>query len=198
MTDDLTAIACAALTATRHSLVDADAHAPDSPGLYAIFGATATWRQLGFGDPPSEGPLYVGKAERSLKARDLRQHFQTGFTGSSTVRRTIAALLRDAHPFRGVPRNRQKPKKSSHFGLEPEDDQALTAWMSEHLELAFWQQPIDCVVLRKVEVNVIGHFVPPMNINNNLTSPWRGMLLKARGLMADDARKWALARGFKI
>src|SRR4051794_33457149 len=53
---------------------------PDRPGLYALYGTTATWRSLGLGSPPSRRPLYIGKAEASLVARDLKTHFATGRT----------------------------------------------------------------------------------------------------------------------
>ena len=75
--------------------------------------------QLGLGTPPDSRPLYVGKAEDSLVARDLRQHFTDGRTGSSTLRRSIAALLHDSMGLRGIPRNPQKPGYFSNYGLSP-------------------------------------------------------------------------------
>jgi hypothetical protein len=51
-----------ALTAPRHMIAAAFAGAvPDEPGLYAIYGARAVWRQLGLGHPPDDRPLYVGR-----------------------------------------------------------------------------------------------------------------------------------------
>jgi GIY-YIG catalytic domain len=68
---------------------------PDRPGLYAIHGDGNTWTGLGLGKPPDDRPLYVGKAEDSLVARDVKTHFGDGRTGQSTVRRSFAALLHD-------------------------------------------------------------------------------------------------------
>jgi hypothetical protein len=65
--------ACAALKASR-SLVEAWPDVPDSPGLYAIYGSATAWEELGRGRQPDERPLYVGKAETSLVARDLKTH----------------------------------------------------------------------------------------------------------------------------
>lgn len=76
---------------------------PASPGLYAIYAAADVWQQLGLGSPPDGQPLYVGKAEDSLVARDLRQHFTDGRTGSSTLRRSFAALLHDSMGFGDPP-----------------------------------------------------------------------------------------------
>jgi hypothetical protein len=133
-----------------------------------------------------------------LRARDLKQHFKSGSTGQSTVRRTFAALLRDAFGFRAVPRNKEKPDMPSHFGLETSDDAKLTAWMNEQLELAIWPRPIECSNLRAIELGVLGRCVPPLNIQDNGGSQWRTMVRKARRTMADDARAWAAARGFSI
>jgi hypothetical protein len=142
--------------------------------------------------------LYVGKAEVSLQARDLQQHFRSGSTGSSTIRRTFAALLRDELSFSGIPRNKAKPDKPSHFALADDHEAKLTAWMNDRLELAVWPQPIERGDLHAVEVGVIACFVPPLNIQDNASSPWREYVRKARARMADDARKWASAQGFKI
>jgi hypothetical protein len=84
----------AALTSPRHSPAEAAPHVAAVPGLYAIYGGQDIWLQLGLGDPPDDRPLYVGKAEESLVSRDLKTHFGSGRTGSSTVRRSFAALLR--------------------------------------------------------------------------------------------------------
>jgi len=78
---------------------------PAAPGLYAIYGNGDVWEELGLGDPPDGRPLYVGKAEDSLASRDLKTHLGNGRTGSSTVRRSFAALLRDSglQPAPGTP-----------------------------------------------------------------------------------------------
>jgi len=191
---DLISQACAALSSARHKLVDAEPHVPDEPGLYAVYGTAATWRQLGLGEPPDTRPLYVGKAEKSLKSRDLKQHFETGRTGQSTVRRTFSALLKPCFGFCGVPRNKEKPDKPSHFGLEPDDDLKLTEWMRERLELAVWRRPSTCSDLHFVEVGVLSRWVPPLNIQDNRSSRWRPLITTARRAMAGEARRWMAAR----
>lgn len=198
MSNDLINLACAALSTPKHKLVEAEAHVADAPGLYAIYGSIETWKQLGLGEPPDTRPLYVGKAEHSLRARDLKQHFKTGSTGQSTVRRTFGALLRDVFGFRGVPRNKEKPDKPSHFGLDDEYDATLTSWMNERLELAVWTKPVACSDLHVVEVGALRRWIPPLNIQNNSSSPWLTKVRRARRVMADDARAWGKARGFVI
>lgn len=191
--------ACTALASIKHTIAEAEQHVPDGPGLYAIYGEGDVWRQLGLGDPPADPrPLYVGKAEESLQDRDLKQHFGTGATGSSTVRRTFAAMLRDAHGFRGVPRDKAKPGKFSHYALDDEHEAELTAWMRENLTLAVWAKPPECADLHAIEKGVLAKLVPPLNIQDNATSQWRAIVRKARRMMADDANAWATAKGFKV
>lgn len=55
---------------------------PRSPGLYAVHGDEAVWRELGLGPPPDSRPLYVGKSEHDLRSRDVRTHFRTGRTAA--------------------------------------------------------------------------------------------------------------------
>src|SRR5262245_30644986 len=68
---------------------------PRRPGLYAIYTSAEGWDALGLGQPPDDRPLYVGKAEDSLLSRDIGSHFGDGRTGQSTVRRSMAACLKD-------------------------------------------------------------------------------------------------------
>lgn len=189
--------ACTALGGIKHKIDDAEEYVADVAGLYAIYGAGNAWRLLGLGDPPADGrPLYIGKAEHSLKARDLRQHFESGGTGSSTVRRTFAAMLRDVLGLRGVPRDKANPRKWSHYALGDEHEDALTAWMRTNLTLAVWAKPPECDDLHAVEKGVLAKFVPSLNLQDNSTSTWRSAVRKARRVMADDAR--AVAKGFKV
>ncbi|ODT68174.1 hypothetical protein ABS71_09975 [bacterium SCN 62-11] len=131
----------AALALPGLKLDDPQLVARDGPGLYAIYGSPEAWRQLGLGDPSDGRPLYVGKAERSVVKRDVHQHFRTGKTGSSTVRRSVEAFLREALELRAQPRNPKKPDHFSNYGLEKAGDERLTEWMRTHLRLALWLRP---------------------------------------------------------
>ncbi len=129
----------AALDAPRHTLRDVPPKLPAKPGWYAIYGDDAAWARLRLGKPRPDIALYVGKAEDSLLSRDLDDHVGNGRTGSSTVRRSFAALLREPLSLSAMPRNPAKPGYFANYGLAPSDDAKLTAWMREHLEVAVWQ-----------------------------------------------------------
>jgi len=174
-------------------LSEAERLVPSKPGLYAIYGSAGTWRLLGLGDPHDNWPLYVGKAEDSLKSRDLETHFGNGRTGSSTLRRSFAALLHDSLGFCGIPRNPAKPDHFSNYGLSPAHDAALTLWMRERLELAFWAKPEDCyVLLKKIESQLPVDLSPPLNLKDVATL-WTARVKAARKVMAAEARAWAWA-----
>jgi hypothetical protein len=184
----------------RHSLehhvplAQAQASVPASPGLYGIYGDPATWRELGLGDPPDGRPLYIGKSEDDLVTRDLKTHFGDGRTGSSTVRRSFAALLRDSLGLRGVPRNPAKPGYFANYGLEPADDATLTRWMRQTLSLAVWPRPhTGSNSLTEIEKALLAELSPPLNVKDVVT-PWTARVKAARAVMAAEARAWAESR----
>lgn len=161
---------------------------PAKPGLYAIYAAAEIWHELGLGTPPDSRPLYVGKAEDSLVARDLRQHFRDGRTGSSTLRRSVAALLHDSMGFRGIPRNPQKPGYFANYGLAPHDDERLSRWMSTQLAISTWS-PESLVALAVVEMKIVRSWLPPLNLAGVRTA-WTDYVSSKRRVMAQEARAW--------
>jgi hypothetical protein len=115
------------------------------------------------GRPPDGRPLYVGKAEDSLIARDLRTHFGSGHTGSSTLRRSFAALLAQHLDLHAHPLNTRKPERPANYGLSAAEDERLTLWMQSNLR--------------------------PLNLAG-VRTPWRGLVKSARSAMADQAQAW--------
>ncbi|MDM7891404.1 GIY-YIG nuclease family protein [Curtobacterium caseinilyticum] len=112
---------------------------PNAAGLYAIWADGAVTEQLGIGSHGRAAPIYIGKAERSLRDRDLRAHFGLDDvkvrSGSSTLRRSLSALLADELALRPVPRGKTAGDASKGFSLHPEDERRLSAWMQDRLEL---------------------------------------------------------------
>ncbi|CAN5520866.1 hypothetical protein BH24ACT4_BH24ACT4_04440 [soil metagenome] len=95
MASDVLDDALAALAAPGVAFHQAMTEVPPQPGLYAFHAGAPAWNQLGLGEPPDDRPLYVGKSERSMASRDVGTHFASGKTGSSTLRRSLAALPGD-------------------------------------------------------------------------------------------------------
>jgi hypothetical protein len=172
--------------------------APPRPGLYAIHAAAPVWEELGLGAPPDVRPLYLGKAEASLAGRDVSTHFgyvregrRTSVTGYSTLRRSLAALLRDVRGFRAQPRSVAKPGHYASYGLSSAQDEELSAWMRERLRLSCWEMSHEIAVpeLGLVERAVFRRLLPPLNLADIVT-PWRPRVVAARQAMTAEARAW--------
>jgi hypothetical protein len=185
--DAVISAALESLAGTRHAHAEAVQLVPKRPGLYAFYGDDVAWRQLRL-EPAFEGqPLYAGKAERSLIGRDVGTHFAVGKTGSSTVRRSLAALLVDDLGLVATPRNVEKPDGSANFGLDADSEIRLSEWMTQRLSLATWSKP-DGVVLDVIETEVVRRLRPPLNLDKVGES--RERLRRARKRMAESARAW--------
>ena len=181
------AAALNALAGNRHRRIEAEGLVAKSPGLYAFYGDDYAWSDLGLTPALRDQPLYVGKAEKSLNGRDVGTHFATGKTGSSTVRRSLAALLADQLDLIAVPRNLAKPDGSANFGLDPASDARLSDWMEQRLWLATWVSTGDAA-LDDVETVVVLQLRPPLNLDKVGES--RERLREARKRLADIARAW--------
>lgn len=186
--------AMTALLGARHKFPDAFDRVPSKPGLYAIYGAAGVWAQLGI-EYRGEMPLYVGKAERDLAARELRTHFASDSdsspdTGHSTVRRSFAALLREPLALTAVPRNKKNPGHYDKYSLDGDGDDRLTAWMRDHLEIAVWLSPhkMKVQVLRDIETTLLKSLSPPINIKDVSVPPVRLRIL--RSIMRREAEQW--------
>ena len=181
----------AALLSAPEPFASAREGAPRSPGLYAVHAGADVWGSLGLGEPPDARPLYVGKAEDSLTKRIVDTHFYGGRTGSSTIRRSFAALLRGQLGLRGMPRNPENPGYFSNYGLSPEHDRLLTEWMRHNLELAVWRKPRDCpVLLKDIEEDVLAELQPPLNLKD-VNTTWKAKVMAARKKMAEEAERSA-------
>ncbi|MFJ5047675.1 GIY-YIG nuclease family protein [Streptomyces sp. NPDC088719] len=184
------AMVCAALAVLtdgpRYTAEEALQKVPNEAGLYAVHGDAPAFGDLAAGT--AGRPLYVGKAERSLVGRDLRTHFATGRTGSSTLRRTLSALLREPLGLRAVPRNLARPDGSANYSLESSGDERLTEWMHARLRLSVWVRP-EGIALDEVETAVLHALRPPLNL---VKTGSRGDLRvkRARAAMAAEARAW--------
>lgn len=144
-------------------------------------GCSSDWARL-----RTTARFYVGKAEDSLRSRDVRTHFGDGRTGSSTVRRSFAALLRERLDLRAQPRNPAKPERFANYGLGEAGDARLTEWMRAHLTLGVWPK-VSGAVMREVESAVLAEWQPPINLDG-VDTPWKPILSRKGAAMAQEAR----------
>jgi hypothetical protein len=176
------------------SIRDAVHHVPAKPGIYAIHAQPELWPALGLGESADGKPLYVGKAEQSLAARDIHTHFASGRTGSSTVRRSFAALLKSDLNLSGVPRSLTQPAYFANYALTADQDAQLTEWMLTNLTLSVWVLDPPDLLIGDVEAAIIRTWTPPVNIEHN-PKP-HPLITTGREALKLEARQWAVDRGF--
>jgi hypothetical protein len=170
---------------------------PRKPGLYAIWGDDVAWADLGLSPGDGTRPLYVGKAKGSLRDRDGGAHFRIGKTGSSTVRRSVAALLHERQPMHAQPRNTAKPANFANFGLERESDATVQAWIEQHLSIGTWtwneNDPLEVLERRVIRWRGWQDGPPPLNLTNLGGASSDTTLRRvraAREVLAEQARRW--------
>lgn len=125
-----------------------------------------------------------------MRGRDLRSHFGVDDakvrSGTSTLRRSLSALLAAELELRPVPRGTAAHDASKGFSLHPEDERRLSAWMQDRLGLTTWALPAALGIrLAEVESRVIRRWDPPLNIMH-ATTP-RTALRAARAAMRSRA-----------
>lgn len=165
---------------------------PDQPRLYAICGDAKTWTALQLGKPPDERPLYIGKAEDSLVARDLKTHFGDGRTGVDRPPLVRGAAAGHARSARCTAQRGQSGVLPRAAGLVCAHDSELTRWMKERLQLAVWSKPAECeFTLRAIKSALLTALLPPLNLRGVVT-PWTTKVKAARAVMAEEARTWSV------
>lgn len=166
---------------TRAEPIDSTVRIPPDPGLYIVFSDIElpglTWT-------PTSGALYVGKADDGLRRRIGREH--GGDTGRSTLRRSLAGLLKNdlrlvtrCRTTRGGP----KPINFNNFWLEPDGDGRLSDWMAAHLTVTV----LPGAEAPGQEDALISELEPPLNLRG-WDNPWRQVVSAARANCAAEAR----------
>lgn len=101
--------------------------------------------------------IYTGKASKSLRTRDFKQHFEGNDASRSTLRKSLGCLM----GFTFVPRNGTPNVRYKKFC--PEDERKLSEWMREHLLLAYTVNPNPIFMER----GLIEKLNPPLNLADN-------------------------------
>ena len=163
----------------------------DMPGIYGIgFGGLrfplASIREYILHRPI----LYIGKTEYSQLKRDKKTHFTSGKTGSSSVRRTFGAILRDELSLVPIPRSTKEKsdKKYRNYKFMENSEERLTTWMLQNLSLSFWKYSMDDESLDDIETQLIKKYVPVLNHRYNPRNPYRAEIYKLRKRCRDLAK----------
>ena len=186
-----------------HKTHKAKASLPDSAGIYTLWAAREpSLIDLGLEDVRTEPPLmtrplYVGKDTRSVRKR-LDKHFSSGDTGHYTLRRTLASLLdMESRPRRtGIehPTPEQLRTLITNFDLTEADDERLTRWMAENLDVCGSASRFSPLGDVERAVGAILH--PPLDQERSPMwgpNPWREQVKEARLRLRDRAQAAANA-----
>lgn len=138
----------------------------EKPGIYALFFCGEKFPYSGY-KPGYNEIIYIGKTEKSQKSRNLNTHFEDGKTGSSTIRRSIGALLREEMNLIPIPRNKIDVKKGriTYFKFDTTSEVNLTKWMKGNLGLAFYEYPKSKSEIDVLESELIAISIPILNID---------------------------------
>lgn len=169
---------------------------PNVPGLYGFqLAKDAILGNLGFGGQI----VYVGKAEDSLKKRDLNTHFKDNCTGSSTLRRSIGAILKDEFKAIAFSRNGTLDRPNiDNYKFDTEAERKLSKWMNDNLLVGYWEY--DCAIeeklLHEIEVQLILALKPTLDLDNETKSfnPHAAELTSLRQICKDEATKKVLKK----
>ncbi len=172
----------------------ADGGARTEPGFYAwwLTDKLALPMALTSSHParPDVGLLYIGIAPNgasssaTIRSRILTNHLGNAL-GSSTLRRSLAALLWEGNDWHPYTTPAKKP------ALPPDECVALTRWMTRNL-LVSW-----CGVTKpwEYEPTLIAEMAPPLNSDHNHGHAFYPELSAAREYMMAVARATAREPG---
>jgi hypothetical protein len=138
---------------------------PNKPGLYA-FSSSKNAKLKEYGKAGQI--IYVGKAEDSLKQRDLNTHFKDGRTGSSTLRRSIGAILKAELKAKAFSRNGTLASPNiDNYKFDNISEAKLSKWMKDNLLVGYWvyQAEREAETLRAIEEQLIIALKPTLDLD---------------------------------
>ncbi|SFB71960.1 GIY-YIG nuclease family protein [Kaistella jeonii] len=159
------------------------------PGIYALFFIGKKFPLENYKIPQNR-IIYIGKTESSQQSRDANTHFKSGKTGSSTVRKSVGALLSQTEQITPLIRSVSDiiAERKSHFKFDNESEEKVTKWMVDNLAVSFYEYPESKIEIDFMETQLIKKLKPVLNIDRkNIDNPHRTFisgLRKKLGLIA--------------
>jgi hypothetical protein len=159
------------------------------PGIYAVYFIGKDFPLKGC-TPAKDEIIYLGKTESNQINRDEQTHFASGKTGSSTLRRSMGALLREELLLVPVLRNDDDfdAGRKSIFKFDGVSEEKLTKWMKDNLALSFYEYDQSPEEIDAIESQLIAETKPVLNIDSkNPGNPFAKTIKAARKACADEA-----------
>ncbi|MCL1975509.1 MAG: hypothetical protein FWG61_05030 [Firmicutes bacterium] len=115
------------------------------------------------------------------------RHFQSGTTGSSTIRRSLAALLANKLELVSLPRSTDEEDNDRYdnYMLDPKSEDKLTEWMRDNFTLAFYEVSED--IVGDTLKSLIQYSIPMFNFQNNPENKYGAEIKIYRKRLAEEA-----------
>ncbi|MCR4962643.1 MAG: hypothetical protein K6B40_02025 [Firmicutes bacterium] len=133
-------------------------------------------------DEPEEKVVYVGRSKYNSS-----RHFLPGSTGTSTIRRSLAALLGPSLDLHPIPRcdDPADNDRYNNYKLDEKGEIALSQWMTANFRGAFLELPQEAVL--PMEMALIRYNAPVFNFQNNPGNTYGGQIKAYRKRYAQFA-----------
>lgn len=128
--------------------------------------------------------IYVGRSKFNSS-----RHFMDGTTGTSTIRRSLAALLESNLELQPIPRcnNPEDNDRYTNYKLDQISETKLSQWMINNLSAAFLELPEDKI--QAMELALIDYNVPMFNFQHNPENHYGNQIKAYRKQCAEIAYK---------
>ena len=140
----------------------------DESGIYGIALKSSNFPYFNDSSLGRGTILYIGKSDKSVKKRTIKTHFANQKTGSSTVRRSLGAILKDELNLIPVPRSMSE-SRCRDFTFINESEKKLTMWMINNLSIGFYNYSAGKKKLKALEIELIKELAPILNIKHNVS-----------------------------
>lgn len=167
------------LKASATSIAELDA--PPDQGVYGFFLAAG-------GEVPhlahaGSDALYIGTSA-NLAQREFDTHFATGQSGSSTLRRSLGALMIEELQLKPQPRGTGASETNyRNYRFDDAGEERLSRWMEANLRVGVHAVPEP----RQVETELIALACPPLNLTH-WANPQASTIKCARKACVEAAR----------
>ena len=128
--------------------------------------------------------VYVGRSKFNSS-----RHFMDGMTGTSTIRRSLAALLETTLDLKPIPRS-DSPEDNDRYNnykLDQVGETKLSQWMANNFSAAFLELPEDKI--ESMELALIDYNEPMFNFQHNPGNHYGNQIKAYRKQCAETAYK---------
>ena len=126
--------------------------------------------------------VYVG-----ISKFNSSRHFQNGSTGTSTLRRSLGAMLSSWMDLLPIPRSSDAndADRYNNYAFDAESEEELTSWMKNNFKIAYLQLKKE--EIESVYLGLINYNVPIFNFQHNPENKYGSQIKIARKKCAEEA-----------